>query len=95
MEGGDPKIVELSDDDDPIEKGVVVHDEFLDSTAYAFALATLSLPEFPLPVGVLRESEKACYEQMLEDQIDDAVGTLGAGDLRSLLHSGDTWTVET
>jgi len=95
MEGGAPKIVELSDDDDPIEKGVVVHDEFLDSTAYAFALATLSLPEFPLPVGVLRESEKACYEQMLEDQIDDAVGTLGAGDLRSLLHSGDTWTVET
>ncbi|MCP5040783.1 MAG: 2-oxoacid:ferredoxin oxidoreductase subunit beta [bacterium] len=94
-EDGDPKIIELADDDDPIERGVVVHDEFLDSTAYAFALATLSRPDFPLPVGVLREVRKPCYEQLLEDQIDDAIGAHGEGDLRALLNSGDTWTVET
>jgi 2-oxoglutarate ferredoxin oxidoreductase subunit beta len=72
----------------------VVHDEFLDSTAYAFALATLCRPDFPLPVGVLRESEKACYEEMLVAQIQDAIDTSGPGDLTALLHSGDTWTVE-
>ena len=72
----------------------MVHDEFLDSTAYAFALATLCLPDFPLPVGVLRESEKACYEEMLESQIQDSVDTSGPGDLATLLHSGDTWSVE-
>jgi 2-oxoglutarate ferredoxin oxidoreductase subunit beta len=94
MEGGDPSIIDLSDEDDPIAKGVVVHDEFLDSTAYAFALATLRRPDFPLPVGVLRQSEKACYEEMLEQQIRDSIDISGPGDLAELLHSGDTWTVE-
>lgn len=93
MQGGDPTVIELEDDDDPIEKGVVVHDEFLESTAYAFALATLCRPDFPLPVGVLRQTEKACYEDMLESQIQDAIDTHGPGDLEKLLHSGDTWQV--
>jgi 2-oxoglutarate ferredoxin oxidoreductase subunit beta len=95
MIGGDPSVIDLADDDDPREKGVVVHDEFLDSTAYAFALATLSRPDFPLPVGVLRESTKEPYEQMLSAQIDDAIATKGPGDLEALLNSGDTWTVGT
>jgi 2-oxoglutarate ferredoxin oxidoreductase subunit beta len=95
MEGGNPGVVALGDDDDPHERGVVVHDEFLDSTAYASALATLCRPDFPLPVGVLRESEKTCYEDMLESQIQDSIDTSGPGDLATLLHSGDTWTVET
>jgi 2-oxoglutarate ferredoxin oxidoreductase subunit beta len=95
MIGGDPSVIDLADDDDPIEKGIVVHDEFLDSTAYAFALATLSRPDFPLPVGVLRESTKEPYEQMLSAQIDDAIATKGPGDLEALLNSGDTWTVGT
>ncbi len=95
MHGGNPGITELRDDDDPVAKGVVVHDEFLGSTAYASALATLRLPDFPLPVGVLRESEKACYEELLDDQIQETVDRLGPGDLDALLHSGDCWTVET
>ncbi len=93
LEGGDPKVIDLDDEDDPVAKGVVVHDEHLESTAYAFALATLSRPECPLPVGVLREQAKPTYEQMLEDQIVDATAAHGQGDLHALLHSGDTWTV--
>ncbi len=94
MQGGNPRIVELDDSDDPIEKGVVVHDETLPTTAYAFSLATLRPPNFPLPVGVLREVEKSCYETMLQDQIDKSIEMKGDGDLHSLLHSGDTWTVD-
>ena len=94
MEGGNPSVIDLDDHDDPVEKGVVVHDEFLDSTAYAFALATLHRPDFPLPVGVLRQAEKACYEDLLDHQIKDSLDTKGPGDLSALLHSGDTWTVE-
>ena len=51
-------------------------------------------PDFPVPVGVLRETTMPCYEDMLSDEVDYAVETRGPGDLRELLHSGDTWTVE-
>ena len=51
-------------------------------------------PTFPLPIGVFRAVEKATYETLLQAQVDDAVRTRGPGDLRALLHSGDTWTVE-
>ena len=94
MEGGKPYIVELADGDDPVEKGVVVHDERSNTASYSFALASLHRPEFPLPVGVLRSIEKPCYETMLQQQVDDAVAARGPGDLNALLHSGDTWQVD-
>jgi len=94
ISAGRPSIVELADDDDPAEHGVVVHDEHSRTAAYACALASLARPEFPLPVGVLRAIEKPCYEDMLQQQVDDAIATRGPGDLDALLHSGDTWTIE-
>jgi 2-oxoglutarate ferredoxin oxidoreductase subunit beta len=93
LERGVPKVIELSDDDDPEALDVVVHDEDA-PPSYSFALASLARPDFPLPVGVLRETSKACYEEMLEDEVQSAIETRGPGNLRELLHSGDTWTVE-
>jgi hypothetical protein len=42
---------------------------------------------------VLHEGEKACYEDMLEQEVQDAIEAQGPGELGELLHSGDTWTV--
>ncbi|MBW2272322.1 MAG: 2-oxoacid:ferredoxin oxidoreductase subunit beta [Deltaproteobacteria bacterium] len=94
LEGGVPSLIPLEDDDDPVEKGVVVHDENYETTAYAFALATLREPDFPLPVGVFREVARPAYEDMLVQQVVDAIAHKGDGDLHDLLHSGDTWTVD-
>jgi 2-oxoglutarate ferredoxin oxidoreductase subunit beta len=94
MQGGRPSVVELEDNDDPDEMGIVRHDDHHQTTSYAFALATLHRPEFPLPVGVFREVDKACYEDQVVEQIDHSVEQKGVGDLADLLHSGDTWTVE-
>jgi 2-oxoglutarate ferredoxin oxidoreductase subunit beta len=94
MYHGRPRIIDLKDDDDPKEMGVVIHDENLETPSYASSLATLARPDFPLPVGVIREVEKPCYEELMEQQIQEAIDQKGRGDLRSLLHSGDTWTVE-
>jgi len=93
IQDGLPSLVDLADDDDPIEKGVVVHDERRESPSYAGILASLQRPDFPLPVGVFRAVEKATYERMLQHQVDSAIAERGRGDLRALLHSGDTWTV--
>jgi 2-oxoglutarate ferredoxin oxidoreductase subunit beta len=90
---GRPSVVDLTDDEDPIEAGVVVHDERPGSPSYAGVLATLQRPNFPLPVGVFRAVEKPTYEAMLQSQVDTAIAERGRGDLRSLLHSGDTWEV--
>jgi 2-oxoglutarate ferredoxin oxidoreductase subunit beta len=94
FEHGVPHRIELADDQDPVAAGVTVHDEKVERPAYAFALASLTPPAFPTPVGVLRAVERPSYERMLDAQIEAAVAQRGPGDLRALLHSGDTWTVE-
>jgi 2-oxoglutarate ferredoxin oxidoreductase subunit beta len=91
---GVPSVVSLRDDEDPRAAGVAIHREGHESPAYAFALASLGRPEFPLPIGVFRAVEKPTYEALLQAQVDEAVRSRGPGDLHALLHSGDTWTVE-
>jgi len=88
-----PTLVPLRDDEDPIAAGITVHDEKHESPAYAFALATLAAPVFPIPTGVLRAVERPSYERLLEDQVASAIAARGPGNLAKLLHSGDTWTV--
>jgi 2-oxoglutarate ferredoxin oxidoreductase subunit beta len=90
---GVPSVIELADDDDPIERGVTVHDEQANAVSYAGVLATLQRPDFPLPVGVLRAVEKPTYEGELQIQVDRAIEERGRGDLHALLHSGDTWQI--
>jgi 2-oxoglutarate ferredoxin oxidoreductase subunit beta len=91
---GVPSVVPLDDAADPRQAGVAVHREGHESPAYAFALASLTRPDFPLPIGVFRAVEKPTYETLLQGQVDDALRARGPGDLAALLHSGDTWTVE-
>ncbi len=93
IQDGIPSIVPLNDDDDPVSKGVAVHYERHETPAYAFALASLARPDFPLPIGVFRAVEKASYESALEAQVQSAIQARGAGDLKALLNSGDTWRV--
>jgi len=94
IENGIPSVVELGDDEDPVAAGVAVHNERHDSPAYAFALASLERPHFPVPIGVFRSVERPAYDTMLADQVTHAIEKRGAGDLHGLLHSGDTWTVD-
>jgi len=93
IEHGVPTVIPLRDDEDPIAAGVTVHDEKHESPAYAFALATMEPPVFPIPVGVLRAVERPSYESLLSAQVDTATHTRGPGDLGKLLRSADTWTV--
>jgi len=94
IEDGVPSVIDLDDEQDPVAAGVAVHDESHQSPSYAFALASLARPDFPIPIGVFRAVEKPTYESVLVDQIEQAQSERGQGDLRALLHSGDTWTVE-
>ena len=94
IEDGVPSIVELGDDEDPVAKGIAVHYERHETPAYAFALASLQRPNFPLPIGVFRAVASSTYEALLAEQVEAAKAARGPGDLSALLRSGDTWTVE-
>lgn len=47
----------------------------------------------PRPFGVLYQTERPTYEELLHTQIEGVTEKKGAGDLDALLRSGDTWTV--
>jgi 2-oxoglutarate ferredoxin oxidoreductase subunit beta len=87
-------VVHLGTEDDPASKGIAIHHERYETPAYAFALASLKRPDFPIPIGVFRAVETPTYETMLGDQVAAARAQRGDGDLTALLNSGDTWTVE-
>jgi len=77
------------------EDALVVHDERREDPGLAFALSRLSRgPYEPTPVGVFRCVERHEYGAAMARQVADAQGHRGVGDLRALLRSGATWTVE-
>jgi 2-oxoglutarate/2-oxoacid ferredoxin oxidoreductase subunit beta len=47
----------------------------------------------PRPFGVFYANERACYEDIMELQIEEVVATKGAGDLDRLLKGRETWTI--
>ena len=48
---------------------------------------------FPRPFGVFYETERACYEDVMQMQIDEAIATKGAGDLDKLLRGREVWEI--
>lgn len=48
----------------------------------------------PRPFGVFYAQERACYEDELHMQIEEAVATRGAGNLDKLLRGREVWTIE-
>ncbi|HTE54477.1 MAG TPA: 2-oxoacid:ferredoxin oxidoreductase subunit beta [Kofleriaceae bacterium] len=89
-----PEAVEVGDGPGQVPLGqIMIHDERA-APAFAFLLTQLTYPEMPIPLGILRAVEKTPYDQLVHEQITAAVSARGKGDLKKLLHSGMTWTVE-
>jgi 2-oxoglutarate/2-oxoacid ferredoxin oxidoreductase subunit beta len=89
----EPKIVDL-EALHVAEEDALVHNAEADSPALAEMLAALSPPEFPVAFGVFRRVTRPVYEELLLQQIREAVTKRGKGDLARLLKAGTTWEVE-
>jgi 2-oxoglutarate ferredoxin oxidoreductase subunit beta len=86
--------VEIVEVEQAGEEALLVHDAHRESPALAFSLAQLShQPTGPTPIGIFRDVQRPVYGEAMEHQLEAAVDKLGEGDLGSLLHAGDTWTV--
>jgi 2-oxoglutarate ferredoxin oxidoreductase subunit beta len=89
LRGLHPEVVQLGNG--ITEADLLVHDEKAEDPYLAFMLSRMFWPDFPVPVGVLRSIEKPTHDQLMADQISSAVAKQGAGDLKRLLNSGETW----
>ncbi|HAP70463.1 MAG TPA: 2-oxoacid:ferredoxin oxidoreductase subunit beta [Flavobacteriales bacterium] len=49
---------------------------------------------FPRPFGIFHTEERACYEDLLIDQVETAKVKFGRGDLNELLRGKSTWTID-
>ena len=47
----------------------------------------------PRPFGVFYETDRPCYEDMMEMQLQEALAKSGKGDLDKLLRGRETWTI--
>lgn len=47
----------------------------------------------PRPFGVFFETERACYEDVMAAQIEEAIASKGKGDLDKILKGRETWTI--
>ena len=76
------------------QESVLVHNTHSESSALASLLAELEPPQFPTALGIFRQIERPAYDQLLRQQIAQAVSKRGKGNLQALLNSGTTWEVE-
>ena len=52
------------------------------------------IPELPVPIGILYKENKPTYEQMMTEQIQEAIDLRGKGDLEKLITGTNSWIVE-
>jgi 2-oxoglutarate/2-oxoacid ferredoxin oxidoreductase subunit beta len=93
---GVPQVVEVGDGEGQTKLAdIPIHDETRVNPGYAFQLAQLDYPDYPVPVGVLRAVKAPTYEAMLRGQEDVAKErTPNYTDIETLWNMGDCWTVE-
>ncbi len=76
------------------EADLIVHDQHAEDPYLALILSRMFWPDFPVPVGVLREVDRPTHSDLVDAQIAQAIEKSGPGDLTQALLSGETWTVE-
>ncbi len=72
----------------------LVWDEADPNPALAFMMAQLGPPDFPTPIGVMRNVALPSYDHGLVHQIEEQIKEKGAGTLEELIYSGELWSVD-
>lgn len=91
LDGFKPEVVSLKDGKYSVND-LLVHNET--DTTLSFILADMTYnPNLPRPVGIFLSVDRACYDEEMERQITVAVEKRGAGDMKKLLNSGETWVI--
>jgi 2-oxoglutarate ferredoxin oxidoreductase subunit beta len=75
------------------EEDLLVHDES-GPAVYAWMLAHMEPPEYPMPLGVIRRLDAPTLDGAIGEQLEEITARKGPGDLEQLIYSGDVWEVK-
>ena len=89
LNGFTPEVVENVESDE----GLLVHDAHAENISLANILVGMDYPDFPVPLGVFRDIDAPVFDDLVQQQVDEALAK-GRGDLNQVLLAGETWTVE-
>jgi 2-oxoglutarate ferredoxin oxidoreductase subunit beta len=92
LRGLHPEVVTIGDDG-VSEADLLVHDAHAEEPHLALILSRMWWPQFPVPVGVFRAVLRPTHDELLAEQVTEAIVQQGEGDLARVLVAGETWTV--
>jgi len=89
-----PEVVRIGEQGITIDD-ILVHNATNPDPSYAYLLTQLNYPDFPTPIGVLRNVDTGeTYTERLEAQLKHAAATKGKGRLQDLIRGGSFWEVD-
>ncbi len=75
------------------EADILMHDAKNPDPVLHLMLVSLSPPEFPMVLGVIRAVESESYDKKFHDQIDKVQSKFNKKTLQDVLYSGNVWKV--
>ena len=76
------------------EADLLVHDQYAEDPYHALIMSRMFWPDYPVPVGVLREVQRPTHSELVDAQIEQAKAKRRRGRPREAVLAGETWTVE-
>lgn len=86
------KVVDLGRDGVTLDQ-ILVHDAHKPDNPIHYMLAGMSLPDFPVAMGVIRSTETTVFEDVLTAQIDAAKSKVGTMNIQDVLETGHVFEV--
>ncbi len=73
---------------------ILIHDAKNPDPVLHYKLITMQYPEYPVAIGIIRDVDSISYEEALKNQIEEVKSRSKFKNIKDLLYSGNTWTVE-
>jgi len=85
----------VKDIDEENRENVLLHsvEKSMRNTMVQFALCSLKYPNFPLPVGIIKQTSQTTFHDTLQEHKEQAIKSSKIRNMHDLLNSGDTWVV--
>ena len=95
LDGLKPVVVELGSDFNADDLWIHDDKDFYKAQTLVrlFDDPTQSGQYFPRPFGVFYDTDRACYEDVMQMQIDEAIAAKGPGNLDKLLRGREVWEI--
>lgn len=76
------------------ERDILIHDAYSPDDTRQYMLSRMTLPDYPVAMGVIRQWGTDVYESLLHNQIQKAKETSPIKNVTDLLNSGNTFKIE-